>query len=336
MTERRQEQPILQVQNLRMNIERPEQSLRLVNGISFSVYKGEALGIVGESGAGKTMLALSMIGHPPSPYGRIVGGNVLYKQTDLIGDPDARRLIGKTIGFVFENPGASLDPCYKIGAQIAETIKAHEAVSNAEARRRAIELLGMVGIPDPQSAYDAYPHQFSGGMQQRAVIAIALSCNPDILIADNPTSSLDVTIQSQIVSLIESLRERFGLTLVWISHNLGLVARLCDRVGIMYAGQLVEVGPVDAVIHRPVHPYTRALVGMSKEIARGRKLKPIEGAQPKVYGKIASCLFASRCAFAESACRAGPVEMDPVSESHAVRCILARKEANRARRAVSG
>lgn len=334
MTGQRQDQPILQVQNLCMNIERPEHSLRLVNGISFSVYQSEALGIVGESGAGKTMLALSMIGHPPRPHGRIVGGSVLYRRTDLLNDSNARGLIGKSIGFVFENPGASLDPCYKIGAQIAETIRAHEAVSNIEARRRAVEFLGMVGIPDPQSAYDAYPHQFSGGMQQRAVIAIALSCNPEVLIADNPTSALDVTIQSQIVSLIKSLRERFGLTLVWISHNLGLVAHLCDRVGIIYAGQLVEVGPVDAVIHRPVHPYTRALVKMSKEIARGRTLTPIEGTQPKVYEDIGSCLFAPRCPFAEQACLAGPVAMDPVSEDHSVRCILARKESDRARSTV--
>jgi oligopeptide/dipeptide ABC transporter ATP-binding protein len=335
MTDRQLEPPILQVQDLHMNLERPTQSLRLINGISFSVNRGEALGIVGESGAGKTMLALSMIGRPPPPYGRIVGGHVLYKQSDLLGDTEARRLIGKNIGFVFENPGASLDPCYKIGAQIAETIMAHEAVSDTEARRRAVELLGLVGIPDPQSACDSYPHQFSGGMQQRAVIAIALSCNPDVLIADNPTSALDVTIQRQIVSLIEGLRERFGLTLVWISHNLGLVARLCDRIAIMYSGQLVEVGPVDDVIHRPIHPYTKALVGMSKEIARGRKLKPIEGTQPNVDGEIAECLFAPRCALAEPTCRAGPIAMDPISESHTVRCILARKEPDRARPAVS-
>ena len=325
---------LLRVDGLSMSIEQPGRTLHVVNQVSFAVDAGEALGIVGESGAGKTMLALSLIGHPPKPFGRIVGGTVRYRTLDLLDPRQARLAIGKSIGFVFENPGSSLDPCYRIGTQIAETILAHETVQPKEARRRAVELLGLVGIPDPQSAYDAYPHQFSGGMQQRAVIAIALSCNPEILIADNPTSALDVTIQSQIVSLIEDLRRRLGLALVWISHNLGLVARLCDRVTIIYAGQLVEAGPVREVIHRPVHPYSRALVGMSKEIARGNRLEPIQGTQPAVDRNIDSCLFAPRCAFAEPACRAAAVAMEPVSNAHGVRCVLRDRMVNRDRRAV--
>ncbi len=328
--------PILRVEDLHMHIKTPDWTLRAVNGISFDVRQGEALGIVGESGSGKTMLALSMIGHPPPPYGQIVGGRVLYRGADLLDGAAAGAVIGSRIGYVFENPGASLDPCYRIGAQIAETIRAHEPVSAAEARRRAVELLGLVGIPDPASACDAYPHQFSGGMQQRAVIAIALSCNPEILIADSPTSALDVTIQSQIVALIERLREAFGLTLVWISHNLGVVARLCNRLAIVYAGQVVEIGPVEDVIHRPIHPYTKALVGMSKEIARGKKLDPIQGAQPKVYEEIAACLFAARCARVERRCRERPISMRRRAADHQVRCVLADEERGDGRHPVQG
>ena len=328
--------PILRVEDLQMHIETPDWTLRAVNGISFDVRKGEALGIVGESGSGKTMLALSLIGHPPPPYGRIVGGRVRYRDADLLDDTAARGVIGSHIGYVFENPGASLDPCYRIGIQIAETIRAHEAVSAQDARRRAVELLGLVGIPDPVSAWDAYPHQFSGGMQQRAVIAIALSCNPEILIADSPTSALDVTIQNQIVALIERLRRQFGLTLVWISHNLGVVARLCNRVAIVYAGSVMEMGQVDDVIHRPVHPYTRALVGMSKEIGRGKTLKSIPGAQPKVYHEITSCLFATRCPRAEPRCRERPVPMESLGASHHARCVLANEERAHAEHPVSG
>ena len=326
MAAERSSDPILRVEDLQMHIETPEWTLRAVNGISFDVRKGEALGIVGESGSGKTMLALSMIGHPPPPYGRIVGGRVLYRDTNLLDPAAARDVIGSRIGYVFENPGASLDPCYRIGAQIAETIRAHQAVSAAEAERRAVELLGLVGIPDPVSASDAYPHQFSGGMQQRAVIAIALSCNPEILIADSPTSALDVTIQNQIVALIERLREQFGLTLVWISHNLGVVARLCNRLAIVYAGSVMEMGRVDDVIHRPVHPYTTALVGMSKEIARGKTLNSIPGAQPKIYHEITSCLFATRCPRVEQRCREMPIPMERLGAAHDVRCVLAREE----------
>ena len=329
-------EPILRVEDLQMHIATPEWTLRAVNGISFDVRKGEALGIVGESGSGKTMLALSMIGHPPPPYGRIVGGRVLYRDTNLLDAAAARSVIGSRIGYVFENPGASLDPCYRIGAQIAETIRAHEAVSATEARRRAVELLGLVGIPDPTSACDAYPHQFSGGMQQRAVIAIALSCNPEILIADSPTSALDVTIQNQIVALIERLRQQFGLTLVWISHNLGVVARLCNRLAIMYAGNVMEMGEVEQVIHRPVHPYARALVGMSKEIGRGKTLNSIPGAQPKVYDDITRCLFAPRCPRVEPRCRERPISMERLGAAHHVRCVLADEERSDAGHPVPG
>ena len=310
-------------EGLSTELELPEGPLRVVNDVSLSVRRGEALGIVGESGAGKTMLALSLIGHPPPPHGRLVAGEVLYQGTDILTAPDARDIIGQKIGVIFENAGASLDPCYKIGHQIAETITAHEQSTFAAARERAIELLGLVGLPDPAQAFDAYPHQFSGGMQQRAGIAISLACNPEILIADNPTSALDVTIQSQIVRLIQDLRERLGLTLVWITHNLGLVARLCDRVAIIYAGQIVEVGPVERVIHAPSHPYTRSLMQISKMVGKSERMEPLSGTQPKVRGPLDACLFADRCPIARASCRAGAVAMQAnPGDSHEVRCLF--------------
>lgn len=309
------------VSDLTTELALPDRPLIVVNKASFSVGPGKALGIVGESGAGKTILALSLVGRPPPPYARITGGKVLYGDIDLLTSPQARQIIGRRIGLVFENPAASLDPCYRIGYQISETIRVHERVAAKEARRRAVELLGMVGLPDPDSAYSAYPHQFSGGMQQRAVIATALSCNPEILIADNPTSALDVTIQSQIVRLIEDLRKRFGLSLIWITHNLGLVARLCDNVAIIYAGQIVEYGQTAEVIHRPVHPYTKALMGVSKVTHGGARMNPLPGTQPKPSAIRDGCLFEERCELAEARCRTGPIPNISLN-GHEVRCVL--------------
>jgi oligopeptide/dipeptide ABC transporter ATP-binding protein len=312
---------LLEVENLTTDLLLGERTRRVLNGVSFKVRRGEALSIVGESGAGKTILALSMIGHPPRPNGRIASGTVRYRGVDLLTSPDARRIVGRSVGVVFENPAASLDPCYRIGTQIAETITAHEGCSGEEARRRAVELLGLVGLPDPRSAFDAYPHQFSGGMQQRAVIAIALACNPDLLIADNPTSSLDVTIQAQIVRLIEDLRRKFGLTLVWITHNLGLVARLCDRMAIMYAGQIVETGPVRDVIDHAAHPYTQALMLISKGVGKRQRMTPLPGTAPAVAPSSAGCLFAPRCPLAEPACRSGRIPLRAIGAEHEMRCI---------------
>ncbi len=310
-------------EGLSTELDLPDGALRVVNEVSLSVRRGEALGIVGESGAGKTMLAMSLIGHPPPPHAHLVAGQVRYQTTDILKPRAGLDIIGKKIGVIFENAGASLDPCYKIGHQIAETITAHEQVTYSQARERAIELLGLVGLPDPASAFEAYPHQFSGGMQQRVGIAISLACNPEILIADNPTNALDVTIQSQIVRLIKDLRQRLGLTLIWITHNLGLVAQLCDRVAIIYAGQIVEVGPVEQVIHAPTHPYTRSLMQISKMVGKSERMEPLAGLQPKVRGELTACLFAERCPIAQAACRSGPVAMQKRDDSgHEVRCLF--------------
>jgi ABC-type dipeptide/oligopeptide/nickel transport system ATPase component len=205
---------------------------------------------------------MAMIGMPPEPNGRIAGGRVSFRGLDLL-NREARAVVGKRIGFIFQDPAASLDPCYTIGAQITETICAHEDIHKAAARERALELLSLVGIADPPSAYTAYPHQFSGGMQQRAMFAIALSCRPEFLIGDNPTSALDVTIQAQILRLISDLRSRLGLTVFWITNNFGVVAKLCDRVAVMYAGAILEIGKVGDVLRHPSHPYTRRLLASS-------------------------------------------------------------------------
>lgn len=310
-------------EGLQTELDLPSGPLRVVNDVSFSVRRGEALGIVGESGAGKTMLALSLIGHPPPPFGRVIAGKVFYQSTDILTARNARDIIGQKVGVVFENAGASLDPCYKIGHQITETITAHEQVNFAVARERAVELLGLVGLPDPRSAFDAFPHQFSGGMQQRAGIAIALACNPEVLIADNPTSSLDVTIQSQIVRLIQDLRKRLGLTLIWITHNLGLVAQLCDHVAVLYSGQIFEMGRVDQVIHAPSHPYTRSLMQISKMVGKSDRMEPLTGTQPRVRGPLDACLFAERCPVVQPSCRSARIAMQFDAQSgHEVRCLF--------------
>lgn len=314
---------LFSAENLTTELDLPAGPLRVVNDVALSVRRGEALGIVGESGAGKTMLALSLIGHPPPPHARLIAGRVHYQNIDILRSLDSRDIIGKKIGVIFENAGASLDPCYKIGHQIAETITAHENETFEAARERAIELLGLVGLPDPASAFNAYPHQFSGGMKQRAGIAISLACNPEILIADNPTNALDVTIQSQIVRLIQDLRKRLGLTLIWITHNLGLVAQLCDRVAIIYAGQIVELGPVDQVIHEPSHPYTRSLMQISKMVGKSERMEPLSGTQPKVHGPLKACVFAERCPIVQDSCHDSAVALRKVTgDSHEARCLF--------------
>lgn len=317
--------PILVVDQLRMHLVMKNAVAKVVDGISLVVHQGEALGIVGESGAGKSMLALSLIGLPPQPYGRIVGGSVTYRGVNLLDPAQARTVVGKKIGMVFENPGTALDMCYRVGTQITETIIAHEAVSKRAARKRALELMRLVGIPDPESAYLSYPHQFSGGMQQRVMIAIALSCEPDLLIADNPTSALDVTIQAQILRLIEELRVRLGLTVIWITHNLGIVAKLCDRVAIMYAGQIVEYGDSRTILKHGRHPYTEALAKVSPKIRGQGELVPIKGMPPSPMNLGAGCRFANRCPKVIDECRVGAIEMEEVESNRSVRCILSKR-----------
>jgi len=313
---------MLVARDLNMHLVFDNEVAKVVDNVSLVVRKGEVLGIVGESGSGKSMLALSLLGLPPQPYGKIIGGNVTYRGIDLLNPTSARTVVGKRIGMVFENPGASLDPCYRIGDQITETIHAHEDIDKREARERAIKLLTLVGIADPVATFSSYPHQLSGGMQQRTGIAIALSGNPEMLVADNPTSALDVTIQAQIMRLIEDLRVRLGLTVVWITNNMGIVAKVCDRVAVIYAGQIVEYGRVRDVLKNPGHPYTQALLQASPRIHDQQPLIPLRGNPPSFTDLGTGCRFAARCPKVIARCREADIELRDLGAAHEARCIL--------------
>lgn len=250
----------------------------VVDNVSFDVAKGEAFGIVGESGSGKTMLALSLTGYPPQPLTSITAGRVQLDGQDVL--PPHRRpgMLGRKIGVIFESAGASLDPCFRVGSQIAEMVTFHERATSETARARAVELLGLVGIPDPGGAFDAWPHQFSGGMQQRVGIAIALACRPQLLIADSPTSALDVTIQAQILKLLSDLQKTFSLTLVWITHNVGLLAQIADRIAVLRQGRFLEIGETEQIVNNPRHPYSASLIRLAKMGARSGRVEPLANA----------------------------------------------------------
>jgi len=316
---------IYSIENLRVEVGVGGGTIPIVDGVSLYIRQSEALGLVGESGAGKSILAMAMIGMPPQPNGRIAGGRVSFHGLDMLNRREARAVVGKRIGFIFEDSAASLDPCYTIGAQIIETIVAHEDIHKAAARERALELLSLVGIADPPSAYTAYPHQFSGGMQQRAMFAIALSCRPEFLIGDNPTSALDVTIQAQILRLINDLRKRLGLTVFWITNNFGVVAKLCDRVAVMYAGTILEIGKVRDVLRNPVHPYTRRLLASSgiPSARSGPSLAARAGAV-SANGEV-GCRFATQCPTVMTTCSAAPIAMSDLGAGHLTRCLLVSK-----------
>ena len=295
-----------------------------VNGVSYTLARGECLAIVGESGSGKTVGVLSILRLIASPPGRITGGEVRFKGQDLLTLPPEglRRLRGGEIAVVFQDPMSSLNPVMSVGRQIGEALEAHEGLGRRAARARTAELLGLVGIPKPASRLDDYPDQFSGGMRQRVMIAIALACRPDLIIADEPTTALDVTIQAQIVELVKRLQREFGTAIIWISHDLGVVARLADRVAVMYAGRIVETAPVDALYARPAHPYTAGLLAALPRIdARERApLQAIPGRPPDLLGPQTGCPFAPRCAFATALCLAETPTLDPVGSEHRAAC----------------
>ena len=255
--------PVLEVADLRTVFATRDGAVHAVNGVSFAIGPGELLGVVGESGSGKSVTMMSLMGLLPSPPAEVVGGSILYRGREVRGMTarQLRGLRGGEIGFVFQDPMTSLNPVFSVGYQLIEPIRVHMGLSKPAARARAADLLALVGIPDPARRLDDYPHQFSGGMRQRVMIAMALSCDPRLLIADEPTTALDVTIQAQILQIVRDLRERLGMGIIWITHDLGLVAGIADRVMVMYAGQVVEHGPVKQIFSDPQHPYTRALLG---------------------------------------------------------------------------
>jgi oligopeptide transport system ATP-binding protein len=298
--------PLLEVKNLRTEFKLREGIVQAVNGISFHLDAGETLGIVGESGSGKSVSMLSVMRLIPQPPGRIVEGEVHFEEQDLLklDDEEMRHVRGRGIAMVFQDPTTFLNPVLKIGLQISETLQEHLGMDRAAADERAAELLDQVGIPLAYDRAQNYPHEFSGGMRQRAMIAIALSCNPQILIADEPTTALDVTIQAQIIDLVKTLRDERGMSVIWITHDLGIIAGLVDRVNVMYAGYIVETGPVEGIYATPRHPYTLGLLRSVPRVdAREKKqLVPIEGVPPDMVNLPAGCPFRPRCTYAIDRC----------------------------------
>jgi peptide/nickel transport system ATP-binding protein len=314
---------LLEVEDLHTHFLLKGKVVRAVNGVSFSVQRGEILGIAGESGAGKSVACLSILRLVPSP-GRIVRGRILFAGEDLLAKSERRmrELRGQAVSMVFEDPLNSLDPAFTVGDLIGETLVLHKAMTMRAARGKASELLRLVGIPDPDRRLDNYPHELSGGMQQRVMIAIALSCDPALLIADNPTTALDVTIQIQILDLVKQLRDRLGMGVLWITHDLGVVAKLCDRVVIMYAGEVMERGDVYAVLKHPRHPYTRRLIDALPKLGRPeQRLLPIDGRPPDPANLPAGCPFAPRCYKAKPDCRDSSVPLVDTGGGHGVRCL---------------
>ncbi len=298
----------LEVRNLRTHFFTRNGVLPAVDDVSFSVERGQILGLVGESGSGKSVTGFSIMGLIDPP-GRIVGGEILFKGQDLTAmrPKDLRHLRGNRIAMIFQDPMMTLNPVLRIDLQMIETVRAHENVSQAQARERARDTLGLMGIPSPEDRLLAYPHQLSGGMRQRVAIAIAMLHQPDLIIADEPTTALDVTIQAQILSEVQNLARLNGTALIWITHDLSVVAGLADQVAVMYAGRIVEQGSVDDVLDRPLHPYTVGLIGsLPDHNARGQRLRQIPGMTPNMYKLPAGCAFAARCTRVTSACARQP------------------------------
>ncbi|WP_424933426.1 ABC transporter ATP-binding protein [Amaricoccus macauensis] len=316
--------PILQVSDLKTVFATRDGDVHAVNGVTFSIQAGELLGVVGESGSGKSVTMMALMGLLPSPPAKIAGGSILYQGREVRGRSakEMRRLRGGEIGFVFQDPMTSLNPVFTVGYQIVEPIRKHLGLSKRAARARAADLLDLVGIPDARRRLDDFPHQFSGGMRQRVMIAIALSCDPKVLIADEPTTALDVTIQAQILEIVRDLREKLGMGIIWITHDLGLVAGIADRVMVMYAGHVVEHGTVERIFRAPQHPYTRALLGTIPNLTgpRAERLASIEGQPPILMEEPRSCPFAPRCSHVFNRCRVENPSRRFVADGHDVAC----------------
>jgi oligopeptide/dipeptide ABC transporter ATP-binding protein len=318
---------VLEVRDLRTSFSTEAGVLRAVDNVSFDVCAGEVLGVVGESGCGKTVTAMSIMGLLPRPAGRIESGKILFKGDDLVTmKPRQRRAIaGDRISMVFQDPLTALNPVYRIGSQITELIRAHRDLSRREAWTRAVELLGLVGIPNPGDRARDYPHQFSGGMRQRAVIAMAIALNPDLLIADEPTTALDVTVQAQILEVLLRVRDQLGMAIMLITHDLGVVAEVAERVMVMYAGKKVEEAPVDVLYERPKHPYTWGLLAATTRADRPAidRLYQITGAPPSLLHPPPACRFAPRCPHVQAICREVEPELRLVGDSQEAACHFA-------------
>ncbi|ADN01252.1 ABC transporter ATP-binding protein [Spirochaeta thermophila] len=324
---------VLQVEDLRTYFRTDDGVVKAVDGVSFSVRAGEIVGIVGESGCGKSVTSLSVMRLVPSPPGKIVGGRILFQGKDLLELPEKemRGIRGKDISMIFQDPMTSLNPFLRISTQMIETIRLHQGLEAKAAREKAVEMLSLVGIPSPHKRIDAYPHQFSGGMRQRVMIAMALSCNPKILIADEPTTALDVTIQAQILDLMKDLAHRFGTSVILITHDLGVVAGMCNRVHVMYAGRIVEEAPVDRLFASAAHPYTSALINSVPRLdkPRGRRLFSIPGQPPNLIDLPECCPFYPRCPKAMDVCKRAYPPETVLEDGHTVKCWLYAEEGSR-------
>ena len=320
---------VLKVEDLRTYFNTDDGVVKAVDGVSFELHKGETLGIVGESGCGKSVSNLSIMKLIPSPPGKIMSGTALLNGNDIfkMSNDKIRRLRGNQISMIFQDPMTSLNPFLKISTQMVETIVLHQGMEKKQAKEKAVEMLKLVGIPNPGKRVDDYPHQFSGGMRQRVMIAMALSCNPEILIADEPTSALDVTIQAQILEIIKELSERLGTAVIMITHDLGVVAGTCDRINVMYAGRIVEKGTVDEIFDDPRHPYTKGLIHSVPRLDRpGKKrLYSIEGQPPNLINLPDVCPFHPRCEYVMDICKKKhPPEFD--IDGRMARCWLYKEE----------
>ncbi len=331
MTASRVTEPLLAVKDLVVSFRTDAGYVRAVDGATFEVDPGATLGIVGESGCGKSVASLSIMRLIPSPPGLIEAGEIRFKGKSLLALPDSemRKVRGNEISMIFQEPMTSLNPVYTVGAQIMEAIRLHQDKSRSEARVRAIEMLQTVGIATPERNVDAYPHQLSGGMRQRVMIAMALACEPALLIADEPTTALDVTIQAQILELLRQLQDKLGMSVIFITHDLGVIAETARDVVVMYAGQVVERGAVADIFARPLHPYTRGLLASIPGPQRNapgqprRRLPTIEGMVPDLASLPPGCRFADRCALRQSQCTESPPGLREIEPGHASRCLRA-------------
>ena len=318
---------LLEVRDLRTHFFTRDGVVRAVDGVSLSVERGRTLGLVGESGCGKSVTALSIMGLIPQPPARIVGGEVVFDGRDLttVSERELEDVRGKRIAMIFQDPMTSLNPTLTIGTQLLETIRRHLRLPKREARRRAVELLDEVGLPNPEARLDDYPHRLSGGMRQRVMIAMAVSCEPDLLIADEPTTALDVTVQAQVLDLLDELRTEHDMAMIVITHDMGVIAEVADEVVVMYAGQVVEQAPATELFARPEHPYTEALLGalpqLEDETARAGRLTAIAGRPPDLLDPPEGCRFAARCPYAHEpdGCATHMPELRPLRPGHFVR-----------------
>jgi oligopeptide/dipeptide ABC transporter ATP-binding protein len=321
-------QPLLEVKNLKTYFYTEDGTVRAVDGVDFFVYPGEVMGLVGESGCGKSVTSLSIM-RLISPPGKIIAGEILFEGKDLVkaSEEEMIQVRGNRVSMIFQQPQTALNPVFKVGDQIAEVLGVHQSMGKEAGRKRAVELLQMVGIPDPARRAESYPHELSGGQAQRVMIAMALACTPDLLIADEPTTALDVTIQAQILDLMRNLRENIGTAIILITHDLGVVAEMCERIAVMYAGRIVEQTDAPALFEKPLHPYTQGLIGSIPILGKLKdRLEVIPGSVPNLVNLPPGCRFAPRCkARLEkqvSICTVKEPELTEVVKGHSVRCWL--------------